>query len=167
MSTCLERELSLIGRIHIIKSLAGSQLTYCWSTINTPPESFTKQVNSIIYEFLWNSTVDRIKRDTIIAPYDCGGLKMLDIISQEKALKIKWISTIQREATNPGCMDIWVKWIMLNIPCKDTEYFLKCNFNKKDMSKVLTFPNNSFWRDVFKHWCELNFDRYPLGDSEI
>ena len=43
------RDLSLIGRIHLIKSLAGSQLTYCWSTIQSPPEMFVKELNKIFY----------------------------------------------------------------------------------------------------------------------
>ena len=38
-----QRDLSLIGRIHIIKSLASSILVYIWSSIINPSETFFKK----------------------------------------------------------------------------------------------------------------------------
>ena len=40
LSVWKQRDLSLMGRVHIIKTLANSQLVYYWSSILSPPESF-------------------------------------------------------------------------------------------------------------------------------
>ena len=41
--------------------------------------------------FLWNGKGDKIKRDIIINNYPAGDLKMIDILSFNKALKATWI----------------------------------------------------------------------------
>ena len=119
-----------------------------------------------MYNFLWNSQTERIKRNIIIAPYDQGGLKMLDSRTQEKALKLKWIYALYREISSETTNNIWFEWVKLNIPC-DIVYFLKCNLNIKDMDNVLKFPKNSMWRNVFKYWSELNYDFHPAGNDNV
>lgn len=115
------RNLSLIGRIHIIKSLASSQLIYQWSIIQSPPESFFNELETKLYNFLWNSPVERIKRATIIAPYEEGGLKMIDSRIQEQELKIKWIGVLIEENTKLN-KNIWFDWVVNNIPPVDLVY---------------------------------------------
>ena len=63
-----QQDLSLMGRIHIIKSLANSQLVYNWSNIPRPLESYYKELEALTYQFVWNSKIDRVKRLTLIAP---------------------------------------------------------------------------------------------------
>ena len=43
-----QRDLSIIGKIHIIKSLANSQLVYMWSNLAKPLEQFLRIRNQII-----------------------------------------------------------------------------------------------------------------------
>ena len=47
-----------------------------------------KEVNDLIFKFLWDNKGDKIKRTEMIADYQDGGLKMLDIIEFNKALKL-------------------------------------------------------------------------------
>ena len=42
------------------------------------PEGFIKNLENVMYSFIWNST-DKIKRKTLIAEIEYGGLKMVDI----------------------------------------------------------------------------------------
>ena len=53
-------------------------------------EEFIREVNTSIYDFLWKGR-DKIKRNVMIADYNNGGLKMIDIASVIKAQKIIWI----------------------------------------------------------------------------
>ena len=46
-----------------------------------------------MYSFIWNST-DKIKRKTLIAEIEYGGLKMVDIESQIHAIKGAWVQKI-------------------------------------------------------------------------
>ena len=104
-----QRDLSLMGRIHIIKSLANSQLVYNWSNLPSPPESYYKELETLTYRFVWNSKVDRVKRSTLIAPLDEGGLEMIDARTQSKALKMRWIRSIS-EQYNAVNQDFWYVW---------------------------------------------------------
>ena len=47
-----QRDLSLIGRIQIIKTFIISQFLYSISAINIP-EKYIKEIESIIYRFIW------------------------------------------------------------------------------------------------------------------
>ena len=61
------RNLTLIGRICIVKTLAISKLVYNTSVFTMPP-NFTDKVNDICFKFIWNFKPDKVKRQTIILP---------------------------------------------------------------------------------------------------
>ena len=84
------RRLTLLGRITVLKSLAASQLVYLLSPL---PSNYNalNQINKLFYQFLWNGKGDKIKRKIMINDYCDGGLKMIDLISFNKALKTTWI----------------------------------------------------------------------------
>jgi len=84
------KRLTLIGKISVVKALAASQLVYILSSTTTCPKSL-KETNNLLFQFLWDNKGDKIKRTEMIADYQDGGQKMLDIIEFNKALKISWI----------------------------------------------------------------------------
>ena len=53
------------------------------SSVLSPPSKIIKQVNSIIYSFLWNGK-DKITRLSAINKFEDGGIKMIDIESLVK-----------------------------------------------------------------------------------
>ena len=59
------RNLTLRGRIIILKTLALSKLIYNTSML-TPPERFVKRVNQSIAQFVWRKKVPKIKQTTMI-----------------------------------------------------------------------------------------------------
>jgi len=160
------RDLSLIGKINIIKSLASAKLIHAMSVLPSPPNEFFKELESILYNFIWNSKVDRIKRTTLIGKYNDGGLNMVDCKSQSKALKVKWLHKLLH------CKDeikeeFWALWVYKNIPEVDIDYLLSCNINQEDIKKIVKFKNNSLWLEVFIEWCYLNFDHNPFTKEDI
>jgi len=170
IESCLKiwqhRNLSLIGRIQIIKSLASSQLVYLWSTIPSPTEYFFKILEEKIFKFLWNSSVERIKRQTITAPYNMGGLKMVDCRKQNKALKAKWLSNIfQQQLLTQH--DLWYAWLKNSLPLVNIDYLLKCNINTADLHQVIKLPRDNFWFEVFACWCEINYNQFLFKDGEV
>ena len=48
-----QRDLSIVGRINIIKTLALSKLVFICSVISTLKD-FSKEVNRIVFDFIWN-----------------------------------------------------------------------------------------------------------------
>ena len=91
LSPWLRRSLTPYGRIHLVKSEALSQLTYLMTVLPKPNAAQIKEIESIIFRFVWRGKPDRIKRSTLKNTFSKGGMKMPDIVTQAKSLKIKWV----------------------------------------------------------------------------
>ena len=59
-----------------------------------PEESVLKELNKILYNFLWNGKNYKIRRSGLCQAYEVGGLKIVDIKSFLAALKISWLKCI-------------------------------------------------------------------------
>ena len=90
LSNWSARRLTLLGIIAILKSLAVSQIVYVLSSLPTP-QGLIQEINVLLYDFLWDSKSDKIKRTEMINSYSKGGLKMIDIQSFNQSLKMKWV----------------------------------------------------------------------------
>ena len=84
------RRLSLLGKVTVIKALQASQLVYVLTPLPTCHVAI-KEINDLLYKFLWDGKGDKIKRTVVINDYQEGGIKMLDIKSFNSALKATWI----------------------------------------------------------------------------
>ena len=87
------KRLTLIGKIAVVKALAASQMVYVMTSMSSCLKSL-KEINDLIFKFLWENKGDKIKRTGMIADYQEGGLKMLDIMEFNKALKITLMTAI-------------------------------------------------------------------------
>ena len=85
-----ERDLTLIGRIQIIKTFIISQFQHIISVIDIP-EFLIKQIETIIYNFVCNGKRDKIKRSTFRKRKELGGLKAPDFRCIIQAAKLKWL----------------------------------------------------------------------------
>lgn len=138
------RTITPIGRIHVIKSLLISQFNHLIISLPTPDEQFLNKLNSILFNYLWNSSVDKVKRDVIVQQYNEGGLKMVNLKAFRESVKLSWIMRLYQ---------ITAKWQLvlktfINIDLlTDTgnHYFDVCLHNCK----------NPFWRDVLKAWAKM------------
>ena len=91
------RNLTLLGKINIVKTLGLSKLIYNTSVL-VIPEQLIKEINSIIFNFIWDEKPPKIKKSTIIGERKHGGLKMTDFNILNKALKVAWIPRIKSES---------------------------------------------------------------------
>ena len=89
LETWNKRDLSIFGKINVIKMLAVPKITF--SAQNTSvPRHVVPDIAKVLYEFIWGRT-DRIKRNTMIGPKEQGGMAMMDIESHFEAIKASWI----------------------------------------------------------------------------
>ena len=86
------RDLTLFGKVLIIKTLAVSQLVFSATCCPVRDET-KKQIVKLMYQFLWHKR-DRIKRAALICDFNEGGIRMIDIDSFFDALKAAWITRI-------------------------------------------------------------------------
>ena len=79
------RQITLIGKIVIFKSLAISKIVYdpsLWSI----PKCILDEVNKMHMKFIWENKKAKIKHSTLIGNYSDGGLRDIDIDIKIKAL---------------------------------------------------------------------------------
>ena len=129
-----KRNLTLVGKIIVIKALALSTLVHIFIALPNPQDSFMKDLNKIFFDFLWNGKKDKIKRENIMRNYDEGGLRMIDIISFVTALKLSYLQRYIRNNKN-----------ILNFPVNDI-------FRLGANSNLFVQLENPFWQDVLKAW---------------
>ena len=128
------RDLTLFGKVLIIKSLGLSQLIYSASILNVP-EEVARTVKTKLFSFLWKNKRDKIKRTGLYQDLERGGIRMVDIDIMFKALKLAWIPRLlipgnQSWKTVP---DYYLrKFGGLN-------FLLRCNYDAKYIKSIPLF----------------------------
>ena len=152
-----QRDLSLKGKITVIRTLALSQLLYATSVLNIP-QWVVKEANTLFYKFLWGNKPDKIRRDIITRDIAAGGLKMVNLEAMVYAQKITWAKKLYK---NPES-----KWA--NIACA---YFKSVHMQDFMLSSYKieylppTLPN--YYRQCLIALLELkNLDK-PVSACEI
>ena len=72
-----KRILTPIWKITVIKSLALSKINH----FQNLQKKIIKDLQTFLYNYLWNGGPDKIKRSVVIQNYDRGGLRMIDVDS--------------------------------------------------------------------------------------
>ena len=130
------RGLSIYGKVTIIKSLLIPKLVYV-SSLPPTPLKIIKQVNHIIFTFLWNGK-DKVTRLS-------GGIKMIDIESVIKALRLAWLKRIFNN--NDSTWKFYLKHVLKKLG--DLLIF-ECNYAIKDLPTISTF-----YRELLIWWSEF------------
>ena len=86
------RDLSLFGRVQILKTFALSKLILPASTTSIPKD-LVKKADSIFYKFLWRSK-DKVQRNKIIQSIEQGGLSMINTQAFFNSLVASWTNRI-------------------------------------------------------------------------
>ena len=60
---------------------------------------FLAELNLTAFEFIWNHKPDKVKRAVVIANYENGGIKMLDVFSFVDAQKVMWVKRLIKKDT--------------------------------------------------------------------
>ena len=84
------RNLTLVGRIQIIKTFLISKFSYFWSNCYISGKSI-QELNKILFSFIWNGNREKIKRDKLVQDYEKGGLKAPHVESILMTSRISWI----------------------------------------------------------------------------
>ena len=83
-------ELPLLGKIYTIKTIVIPKLVH--KSFNLPvmlPDSFIKQVNQILFKFVWGSEWEKIETSQLCCDIEEGGAKMINIKQHILALQFK------------------------------------------------------------------------------
>jgi len=142
-----QRNLSLYGKINIVKTLGLSKLIYN-ASVSCIPENFAKEVDKITFHFIWNNKPPKIKKKTIIGPKEQGGLNVVSYTHINKAIKLAWIKRLLDDKQSS-----W-KVIPNNALLKHGGLFLfSCDFDLKSIDTSATPP---FYKNMLIYLQEFN-----------
>ena len=145
----------------VIKSLAVSILQHPMSIL-CMPDCILKDIEKLIFNYLWNST-DRIKRKTLIGTKEKGGINMLDIQCRNKATKASWMKRIHEKNANSDFINMYLEKYGL-----DCNYMAKTTVNDpKILMEALKLPQ--FWAEVFcyANECKTLIENSLLNSNEF
>ena len=173
-----KRNLSMLGKICVIKSFLASQFIYVMKAICFP-EKILSVINSLFFRFLWRRkdcnrrAFEKVKRSVMINDFSKGGVNMVDVKFMQQSFQCEWLQRLS-QASNK-CKWSWIpsnqfsafgrNYAFLNstVGCKKfkgldkvTSLFWKnalsvwlCN-NQKDHS--ILFKNQCLWNNkLIKH----------------
>ena len=61
LNICSSRDISIYGRVNIVKTLAKYKLTFIFSVLDTP-KGLTDEVNNIIFDYIWKYKNPKLKK---------------------------------------------------------------------------------------------------------
>ena len=147
LNTWSARDLTIFGRITIIKSVALPQLVHLFSSIPNPPADILQKLQNACFSFIWNK-VEKIKRTVMYNEYENGGFKVPHIKTFCQSLKV-----------------VWVKRMLDNLNFSDWKVLLCSNIENyggngiwlaKEKNPIFLKVLNPFWKDVYEAWETLN-----------
>ena len=138
------RDLTLMGRVLIAKSLGMSKLVYTASVADIN-DTIVKEVNRLIYDFIWKGKRPRIKKSTLIGDLSEGGLRAPDFETVVQAQRAMWIKRYldSNEALWKATLDYYLKDF-------GKTFLLHCNFD----TDILSNKVPAFYRDGLKNWLK-------------
>ena len=140
------RNLSLVGRITVTKSLLLSQITHVLSSLPNLSEKVIKEINKTLYTFIWGSTRNPIRRIRLCQQIKENGLAMIDMSSYISSLKMKWI---KRLVTGKHS----IMWELM--PHMLQKNFI-WNFGIVALKRVSKQIYNPFWKGVIESWIHFS-----------
>ena len=87
-----QRNLTLIGKVLIIKTSALSQFRYL-SKVIAIPENTIKEIELSVFEYVWGGKTHKVKINVVIQDYKFGGLRMEEFKDSIKVEHLKLVKS--------------------------------------------------------------------------
>ena len=151
------RNLTIYGKVVILKSLIISQFVYV-SSVLPFPRKIIIELNKLIYNFLWNSNREKVKRSILLNPVKKDGLSMIDIQAKFQSIYLSWFITnflnCSSDAPWKFMFQYWIEKIgptslilRANLTCTHKDMFALCQKYK--------LPN--FYVNCLLSWSDLRY----------
>ena len=162
LSTWSWRNLTIYGKITVIKCLAIPLLVHLFRALPNPGNEFYKEIDKILYNFIWNGKPHKIKKSVLITGPEKGGVNMIHIESFSKTMKLFWIRKLLDNELN--------QWkILISHDLGKLGGNIIWEYHSKSLENIATKISNPFWSNVIKIWSEINVNKLeedgPLSET--
>ena len=151
------RNLGVLGKICVIKSLLLSQFVYLLQAICLP-ETVLTEINTLMYRFLWRKrdcnkrAFEKVKRVVVNSEVEKGGIKMIDVRVMQESFLCQWLirlSNVKVEGTWT-----WIPKSHFSVFGNSCTCFSSTIGPKR--FKGLNLLKSTFWRQVALTWLRHN-----------
>ena len=142
ISVWKSRNLTLVGKITIIKTLLISKIIHILLSLPRPSEELFKNIEEVFKKILWNDKPPKFKLSTLELQTANGGLQFPDIRKIDTTMKASWVKRIYK--SDEGWASTPIFYGLDNI-YKYGDIFIQ---RKKSIK-------NNFWSDVIKSIYEV------------
>ena len=122
------------------------------SSLLTIPQGVIQELNRLIFKFLWKG-VDKVTRLSAINDYKKSGLKMIDLETMIKSLRLAWLRRIFSKNDGP-----WKHYLQHILKSFGGLFLFLCNYDLKDRQSLQTFILSCFngGQISAKHFLQRN-----------
>ena len=122
------------------------------------PENIKKEINSILYKFIWNGNADKVCRDIFMQDFSKGEYNMHDFKVIDKAAKvIKYFY----DTTNV----LWKNYILEFTGVANLHILFRSNF---DVYMIPGFSKlSNFYKEVIQNWKMIQYQHNVTKDEMI
>ena len=156
MNTWNKRKLTPLGRITVFKTLLISQLNHIFISLPIPNNNFIQELNTTMFDFIWDHKPDKIKRKLSVLDYESGGLNIPNISSFICSLKSTWI---RRYLQGNG------KWKYILDEYVDMSKMINSGLDYFNI--IQQKCQNKFWCEVFESVKTININVYQKNKSQL
>ena len=149
-----KRDLSIIGKILIVKTFLVSKLIYIMQSIGIP-DKFLMEIQRLFYKFIWQrkcsnkKAFEKVKRVVMEGNIDTGGLKMVNLIDMQNMFYLQWIGKLSKTTNSWTVIPKWSFSLMangMNAFCFNSRSAKTAGLNKL---------KNTFWKKAFCAYLDL------------
>ena len=157
-----KRNLTLFGKVTILKTFGISQFIYIMQSIGISDENLVK-INRILFRFIWltktnngKKVTEKVKRETVCSMLEEGGLNMIDIKKMQDSFLLKWADKllVNKDDTKDEIYSWKTIPILVFKPVGGISAFNSSVHSSK--FKGLDLIKSLFWKRVLKIWLHYN-----------
>ena len=116
------------------------------------PKYVIQTVNKLIFQFLWGSKCEKVKRDTITGYMEYGGLNFPHVEHQIIALRLKWISRLCNDNESTLWKKVIYQWYAVH---GGLTFLLNLNCQQEDVTDIVRGKIPSFYQNILEAWYLL------------
>ena len=155
--------LSLVGKLTVIKTLALPKLVYLLSVLPTPSDTIFNILETKINNFIWKGK-ERISQKQLQKDISNGGLNLTNLRMFNKALKLTWIKRLVQNSRN------WQNIFEVSIGLNKKHVW---ELDMQSLNCIRKGIQNQFWKDDLSSWMhfkaifnvEIDPRTYPIFGS--
>ena len=158
------RNLSLLGKICILKTFLMSQWVYVMKAL-VIPDKVINEMNTLFFRFLWRKrntnrkAFEKVKRQVLCKEENEGGLRMVDMRQMQIAMILQWVPKLWQSSSH----EAW-SWVPTDI--FDSIGGVKACFSSNCKSKIfkgLFLVKSFFWKTVLITWLDHNVHKESIS----